>query len=543
MGSLLGNYIHYSWTNYENYGTYRSVREWKNEENQKSNFQSDIFDKHKESTLKLIKKLSHPNLKALEVEYNNKIKEQSKAMLELQKISPHQYTIIVEALIKSLGSSYAAISNQILSNLVWDDSRQTFRYSLAKGANSDNIETPPYYKLGVTSGRGESRPRIAYCDLLIEYIKRVSGNSKHPDIEKLKRIRDTLKKHQSAYIEQKKIFNKGKEQNKYQDLSFQYANAIDNYLQKIRGGYIEAVDIDKRIQAAFAEFIGNVIGEDLTTIGISEITKALTVGKTLTIKNVDTTGMTIKLDISAIESWAKEQKKKKSIKSLSTTLNGKNNRVSYDFYSTLGGAVDQKADIEVNLLGSSYGISIKNTNFYAKTSTDSFNIPHISLQSSTFALYLAAIQKEWPDLGNHYLNIFTHHNDASGVTYAQMHKQASQALTLYILYSALSGQGQLRANKGTANIFAIYDKASSKDPAYPRVKFFDMADVLIRYSQYSNGYDVIYPNPNSKEFLLKNTWEDSSSSARITKVLLEARTKNLSATLSTEMLRKLYNET
>jgi hypothetical protein len=126
-----------------------------------------------------------------------------------------------------------------------------------------------------------------------------------------------------------------------------------------------------------------------------------------------------------------------------------------------------------------------------------------------------------------------------------MRKEADRALSLYILYSALTGSGQLRKqqNNKFANILAIYEKGSTAKGA-PRVKFFDMWDIVNKADMFKTGA-VLKPEISSINLnndLVSNSGVLSRKDAntRISKLLVEARNKNISAALSKHFLNSIY---
>jgi hypothetical protein len=60
---------------------------------------------------------------------------------------------------------------------------------------------------------------------------------------------------------------------------------------------------------------------------------------------------------------------------------------------------------------------------------------------------------------------------------------ANKSLRLYIAYSALTGEGQLRKT-GFANVFAVQDKQKAKGTPFNRVKFYDIPTLV---NTLSNG--------------------------------------------------------
>lgn len=551
MSSLLGNYVHYYWSNYKRYGTYRRASHWISQDReqgtQENDFDTNIFNAHQQSLETRIENLRFQgDLQQLSTQYNNKVREQAKVISELKKNNNAQFVGLVSAIVSSLGDSYEKQLDKIVESIDWNEAKETFTYR-GVGTTTSTSSPPAYSYKVIGDKRASSQPRIDYCEKqFIPYIQEVTGDSNHQDIQKLREWVTILKENLRTYKSQEEVLKRIKKNKQgdqsLRDLPADLAREIDNNINDIRFYYTNAINIQTAIQAAFAEFIGNTLEQDLNSITAEEIVKALDVGKRETGTVMNGSQVTIKMNTDTVKNWFKQQGySKRTMNALSAQVTSGKDKVVTDFYATLGGSTSQKTDIEANLEGTELRISMKNTNLMARSSEDNlekeYAIPHVSLQNSVLALYLTALQKESPqtNLGNHYLNILAEH-DVVDSTYHSMRQQANEALTLYILYSALTGQGQLR-KQGFANVFAVYDKSnySVNGVPYQRVKFFDMADILTDFS--SSGYNVL--QPAIKDISFNNDWGETSTD-RITRLLLEARTKAISATLSTEMLRNMY---
>ena len=100
-------------------------------------------------------------------------------------------------------------------------------------------------------------------------------------------------------------------------------------------------------------------------------------------------------------------------------------------------------------------------------------------------------------MGNHYLNVFsTHSGIKNNARLYTMREDATKSLKLYILYSALTGKGQLRDEKGAADILAIFDKASNADKTgFRRIRLYDMSDLIIKIAE-TNFTQGVQFSPN-----------------------------------------------
>lgn len=553
--SLLGNYIHYGWYRYKRLGTYKD-----NSEGSGNNFHTTVFSLHSSELYKQIRSLKISNLAQLEAEYNNLNDDQILAFKNLLKNNKSRFEIIMTEIIKSLGEKYIPLAATMARDIQINNDSIVYTGGASKKI-VNYIGPPPNFsfgagkeKKGTGIARYKSLPRINFCKEMVKYIEKSTNNPNHPDIKELQKWIVSFTINRNAYLKQrhtlKLVINKKDEkiQTDVFDLPEDIAITFDQYAMSLRTSYISIGEINEKLQAVFDEFIGNILYYDInmvvnnTMLGqLQAISQALTVGKQQTSSGAGK--LIVDLDINEAKGWI-EQKNKEYKNKIKTkghqVLKDKYTSLFLDF-SHIGDATQQKADVEVALSGQWHGISLKNTNLQARNSDTEnlFDIPHVSLQDSSLILYLADIEKNYENLGNHYLNIFAAHKRIDSL-YSNMRKQANKALTLHILWSSLTGQGQLRTG-GQANIFAIYDKASRTKAGEHRVKFFDMASIILNYFNNPNGFaepGSIFTQINDIE--LENDWNSKGEDARITRLLLDARDHVIIARLTTEYLRNIY---
>jgi hypothetical protein len=75
----------------------------------------------------------------------------------------------------------------------------------------------------------------------------------------------------------------------------------------------------------------------------------------------------------------------------------------------------------------------------------------------------------------------------------------------------------------------------------PRTRFFDMSDII---NSIDKNLDNFITSPNIENLIFANSWEGkapsrTSANKRITKVLIEARQKRITAKLSNQFLNNL----
>lgn len=548
---MLGNYIYLQWENYQRAGTRNNWTRGENAEPLENNFNINIFKAHKVNTLQAIQQLKVPNIKALEQAYNDSLQKRLDQMQKIANMDSDSLEGMMEILISLLGKRYATKAAVYAKQIQWDSIHD--RPVIIGGITDLNLDTfpaPPPYTPHVKAGRGQCAPRIAFCVEMQKYILSVNNNEKNSDWDFLNRLARDLENMQSSY---RKIHNIISKETRAYELTNKQAKLFDSLLNKIRGRYISIAELNQKLWAAWAEFTGNILIKDLDYITWKEIYNAMQIGAkhTKALQGRENI-VSVKLDTSTIEKYVKakyhealskmtEQKQQRFVNKQVQILAN---------FQTLGSSVQNKRDIQATLLGQEYGISMKNTNLLVQAPIDideelqDHQIPHVSLQDSSLALYLMGIEEQQEALGTHYLNILAANADNGNGIYTKMRAEANQALSLYILYSALTGEGQLRQQAKT-NLFAIYDKAAKNGKH--RVKLYDMADLILNiYNNEAILKQSLLPSidsinlDNTKIYVAKGESNNKAVAERVTRILLEARTINIEARVTNQVLQSIY---
>ena len=510
--SKLGQYIHYSWVGYEKYGNFKNQSEWHVNKSrpkniQPSDFNKNIFKEHKRSILAEAKGLlRQPNLKQLEKQYNTLMDTRYATLQELQSSNLVKYNSIIEALVKKLSKRIAntpTLVQEIMAGLKFENGSVIYRptgnlRARLGGGSTDNVEsqvptlrwqTKRYVKGvgGIEITKRDLAKLIGYIDELKKYIGK---DNTHADIVSLNDIQTRLLNEQEVLNQAEKI-KKGTDNTVSIEgivfISHSLAETYRKEIESIRFKYTDAEEITKELQAIFAEYIGALSAESLTEISEQEVEKVVLnaiqeIGTTQA-RQISDAASTVNLFKPALRAqYIKERKNSKMTQSVFRQPSGvkkigDKEIVSYNYsFGDLGSSRQGKRDLTLTLEGQVLNVSMKNTNLsseYEKTIKDELILPEIKLQNSSLLLYLLGAQSYYGDnIGNHYLNIFSHHENEPALA-TQMRKEAESSLSLYILYSAMTGSGQLRAGQ-EANILAIYDKAPNTTV---RVKLFDMYDI------------------------------------------------------------------
>ena len=548
---MLGNYIYLKWENYKRAGTRNNWTRGENAEPLENNFNINIFKAHKVNILQSIQQLKVPNIKNLEQAYNDSLQKRLKQMEKIAATDTDSLEGMMEILISLLGKRYATQASTYAKQIKWDPIHD--RPVIIGGITDLNLDTfppPPPYTLHAQRGRGQCSPRIAFCIAMQKYILSVNNNQKNEDWNLLNRIIMDLESMRDSY---RKIHNIISKEARAYELTNKQAKVFDNILNKIRGRYVSVAELNQKLWAAWAEFTGNILLSDLDYITWKEIYNAMQVGaKRTTASQGKTNTVSVKLDTAATEKYVKT-KYKEALQKMSEQEQkqfvSKQIGILANFQA-LGSSVQNKRDIQATLLGQEYGISMKNTNLLAQAPIDideelsDHQIPHVSLQSSSLALYLMGIEEQQEALGTHYLNILAANAGDEDSVYKKMRTEANQALSLYILYSALTGEGQLRQQAKT-NLFAIYDKAAKNGKH--RVKLYDMADLILTIHGNKTVLEQsLLPSidainlDNVKIYVKKGESNNKAVAERVTRILLEARTTNIEARVTNQILQNIY---
>lgn len=556
--SSFGQYVHYSWANYKLAGTYQSELGWRDQKSdayrsQPRNFHSNIFREHRTNLLAYLhKQYSVPNLKALEERYNKNNNEMLTQLQNLWKKNKNSANTGIISLLSLVQKNWSALDIQeIMSHLKIN--KQGMFYYDGKGLSGKDTTTEKM-KLFFDIEAGHAiylAPLQKKCASFRETIlasEELDTLSKQAYLEKLNNVMYTLdllsKKQQISDTILKQLSNTPhpattKNASAHGKLSNFTDATVEKFLitplQELSALFNTRAQINHALSHRLPEILGDLIAKKANGTAAETIEDWLrqlkisgTTGTTMTIsgEKIHDDMFFSNFDTSVLSGAAKK---------IVIEEDGVTETVTF---RSVGGAVQQKTDI---IFEGTHNISMKNTDMSATFSTDQFITPKISLQSSSLYLFLAGIQHSQENLGTHYLNILAQHPDTDNL-YTKMRQDATRSLSLYLLYSALTGEGQLRKGKN-AQIFAIYDKGTLKK-GVPRVRFYSMWDILNKVDAFKTG--ALF-SPSIETLSLSNDLVDNNSgysrkaaNIRISKLLVEARNKTISISLSKQFLNNIY---
>ena len=545
MGKI-GNYVHLHLENYYKYGT-------KQEGAQVTDFNATLFETHHRQLRALIEKQKTPNLDKIAEEYNKKNEAAWKMFAALDKKRPED-TNILHHLLHQINSLWTDdFIDIIISGLSWSSAHDTFIFKPPKNFKSQYTDTAisglPALRLAKADFH-YIKTLINYIDKFLKYLEPMDGEAAAADRKYLNQKKEDLKEVQKVMEGVTNVQRKegkikavlGKKQVFINNVFFE---AQQKELNQRREKYVGAAEINKQIQSAMAEIFGNIVAQDATDIGIDAVKKAINEALSIGRKGSEAINVSkrnfINLSAEAIEENYIEATKYIASKE------GSNGKFGYRF-AELGTSRAQKRDVELTIEDKTYGISVKNTQFakaFAKSQNQLLPPSTIHLQNSSLLLFLTGMEKDpssagLANLGTHYLNALSTHTEGFD---ANIQQDALNSLKLYILYSSLTGQGQLRNSAGSASILAIYDKASSKNTPIERIKLFDMSEILLILDNLNFEQGVQFIPAINSRFLLPNKKVESNKGVgaavqkRLTNILLAARSCNISTSLYTAFLR------
>ena len=565
--SKLGDYIHLTWSGiksedttrggYINFGTYRPS-------SKHSNFNESVFLDHQNLIATQIAQLSKSpeELQVIEKEYNTKIKKEQdyfKKLLRSAKAGNSDNKDFILFLLSLIEKQWDP--EFIYDHLTIDNSTGLPKVEFSKGKLSslDSIEKLPKY----TGQYKTAGPIANYCKRLASAIGQTykTGSSKvQKDIKQLQDIANFIIKeivpYQSNMEELIKLVDKYK-----LPVIIDSKKTVENNLEKIlkhyhsqaktiRSSYRSAESINIEIMANFAEMFGNATSNGLANIIDTYLTQAFEEVKMELLRGQQSSNngdVTIDFNFLSYNILQQEFKKNSPIVVIQKDEDG--NTIGATLREINSGK-SQKADIEIDLEAmQGAAISMKTTDLSKEIwqkKDRSGNIikeglSGVEIQNSSLLLYLAGAEVIQSNLGTHYLNILTEHEDAKGDSlYTNLRKEANSALTLHILWSAFTGQGQAR-NQGFANIFAVHDKSQQLAPGIPRVRFYDMASLIsAKYQELLKEIEDISLVNDRVDGDSNDGNAENYSFMRITKVIAQAKKMNILVDISTRMLNNVY---
>lgn len=560
--SALGQYVHFYWSSYEKQGT----RRWSAHEESPyaGNFNPRIFSDHKKLVLQQARRLKQNNLKEMESEYNmrnNQAYDILKAAFDGTKTLQGK-TNLLQPLLELLNQEYndPTLAAEIIKDLHFENNTIVYRPTKDSVTNSSQTfslhlqEAEQYRRVNTLFLRANELKKYL---LTLEAEGVLDAESVANFISEIKKVEIDIQKYvtnkESLEEIYKKIDNKVTIRGK--QIAKEEANILLGRLQLISQKVASIKKINEQLQARFAEIIGEVSKRGIAKVTNQAIRKVFMdikqSGLTGTKQTSGKQGMDLRIFMDLDQELLSDEyeaiklnnadKSKTHLTQIITK--GENGDSAIYSFKSVDDTVNQKSDIDITLATKEAHISLKNTDL-SKVGYNSFTTPTIGLQNSDMMLYLLDMQNQMDNLGTHYLNIFSTHPDYDS-TYSFMRQIANESFTLALLYSSLTGAGQMRKG-GQANILAIYDKAKKLKNGQPRIKFFDMFEIIQRVSQnYANNVDIIHPR--IYDLQLQNEWagekneyDTQAANTRVTKVLLQARKKNLAVRLSHDFLNSIY---
>lgn len=514
----------------------------------------------------------------MEEEYNKGVEKEAELLKEI--INDKTQLSMLRPLLKIINSEWSPDRiNDILNNLSWDDQKGTWHY-IGKGEYHAKIATKKADTQALKHRHIDALVRR--CSQLITeisgYAKENKGAAVEEYINQLIKIQNDLLNHKNIKNQQTTILERLDLaiDNKYLgELTIAQAKPYYIKIDRIRDRFKSVQSIQEDLEWALAEILGGMVANGVNKItkeSFKKIENDLMTGKNYTIpmRNNSSSSQPHKGNLANVEFYLKNidmdllkmdydtRESRKGATAAKVITNPKDGSILRYEFRTITGA-QQKSDIILTMQEDKIGLSMKNTllaeigkeNSDRSKRQDLNTTNTIHLQSSTTSLltYLQGIQLWKNKLGTHYLNILSNFNDADSI-YSQMRNEANNALTLAIVYSALTGQHQGRcppSNSVYASVLAVYDKTSKeKLGEAPRIRLFDMSDIIGELAKDSYKRALISPSIDSIN--LSNTEEGNALKApsrenayrRVDKLLIEAGRKNLAVSISKQFLNSLY---
>lgn len=258
------------------------------------------------------------------------------------------------------------------------------------------------------------------------------------------------------------------------------------FTKKIRNITSSALTANQiaKIQGSLEEVLGAYLYGPARSLAIDELTKELKNISKLSIPGTDKTSMgldlnaTIQMDTSLMqEFYESEINRSKGFQTIEayTLADGKTRyRFVVDYLTK------DKVDFYMDFEGAQVGVSSKAVQLDKQWEDGAHQIPAgIHIQSGTsLYIYLLAFQRMQAGIGNHFLNIFSTHEDGD-FSNTPLRQLANKALLSALLYSALTGD-ITKPNSDLAQILYIYDKSKSIQGRknISRVHFISIQDLV-----------------------------------------------------------------
>lgn len=526
--SQLGNYVHHSWSRYLKYGITENEEQGVNP--------SQIFQQHHTSLMMMIERWNDLDIKKIETDFNDLTQQTYKKLVSYLKSDSSG--AIMRSLLKLINKSLTDTDvDRIAQGIKIKEESRTLVYEPKDG----NAAVKSEKSIGIKK-LGDGQHYYSTClDRLEKIIGKIESlelnvSDYNADIDAIKTQMDSWKAAQGILTP---IEKGNRQKNTLMPNGHPVYSLINTLITKLQG----VATISQIIQQQLAEIIGQAAVNGISSLVNDELNDLSVQMKNILTgqKKTSTTGVSIDCTFDLDQKWLKaEYQKDNSIYKGQIVQNDATMKedISYSF-KQVASEVQQKVDIEWQGVAS---ISMKNTAFDNDWAPDDI-IPSISAQSSALRLYLEGLEASQAGLGTHYLNVLASHSKKNGTKNLQkISREARESLLLYMLYSALTGEGQNRRSDSFANVLAIWDK--KKKGGAQQVKLFSMKDILKKLAPNILSYDGQISIPALTSFNLENRFIGKQKSqdearTRITKLLAEASIKKVAIKVPKNLLKSL----
>lgn len=529
--SSLGDYVHYHWSRYKEYGISEK------DSGQAISDTSSIFIAHRAKVKNMIDNLQDFEIQEIQQKFNELSEQSYKALVECIQ-DPNRGKDTLKSLLKLVNKSWEDIDiNRIIKDIKIKENQQTLIYQPTKNKSAIKSEQ----KIGIKKLNSN---QAHYYKTLLSTLDKIKSKITELELTENTHFQMQINKIELAlnsWVQGQNIltFNPESKAKAYllppKHTSIKLINALITELQGV-------ASVNNILQAQLAEIIGTLAVNGIAS-NVDQALKRMISGE-LKMEGRGTTnasGISVSITSNLDQKWLESNYENSIYSSQIVQLedNSINGKIQYGF-KNITEEVQQKADI---IWEGVANISMKNTAFDDDYIPDDY-IPSISLQNSSLRLYLEGIEASQEGLGTHYLNVLASHRQDKNIPDLQKASaEARETLLLYMLYSAMTGEGQNRIGK-MANVLAIYDK-KKKDGAL-QVKLFSMKQILQKIAPSIMDYDGIISIPALTSFNLENKFviEDNNQNieaarTRITQLLAEASIKRISMKLPKSFLKDL----
>lgn len=536
---------------------------------------SAFFDTHLQNLCNALRaqpSLSKKDLQYIENHYNERVNNQNEAIKTLIKSAKAGSKYANNALQSFLTKGFSGLSqeqyNELLTNLTFNESTQTLQYT------GTALQRAQAGATGLKNWHIKDVNQFRIASMVVKHIdEAISMLEAKFDKAQLKPYFYDTNGDQGLLSLRKKLIDIGKVTITKKDKQIIYhgtrimadqeenlGKLVWNKLQQIKAGLSGIASINDTLGWVYTEMLAHLVSKEGPAYAKQELGKiiqqwasSITTGNQSTsslnnsrAKGVGQFGLqSIDLDQTFLKSML-ESTDSKMESYIREIKDAEGNLISYTLKPT-GGATHGKADgyIDITLengINKTIPISLKNYNLQQNGT--------ITAQGSGFLLaYLEGAETIAPGFTEHILNIYSMHpakEEEDNTDYSAimqiLRNKAADSLRAQLLYSALSGQMQMKSGQN-AEILAIYDKGASATET-PRVRLYNIKDLVIDIIE-NQDFTAMRSNTSFVKPWFDNDWvitngmqpSEEGAKTRYTKVLYEARSKNIAVNLAKRILK------